>query len=130
MKLIDWIACTAGLGAGLVAAWLSVVVSARLGDGGFWRQLAVVSRLLLSAEEESHLFQEYLRFWRVAVGFIAKKLAVTLVGLAPIVLALVCVTWLAGSIGKMGPRTDWELGFVVAVCVAAVPGMLLVKYRL
>lgn len=130
MKLIDWIACTAGLGAGLIAAWLSVVVSTRLGDGGFWRQLAVVSRLLLSADDENQFFREYVRLWRVAIGFVSKKLAVTLIGLVPILLALFGVTWVAGSLGKMGPKADWEMGFVVAVCAAAVPGMLIVKSRL
>ena len=129
MGFVEVIACAAGLGAGLVAARLWAFASARLGDGGFWRQLAVVSRLLLSADEEKPFFQEYLRLWPVLIAFVGRQLVVALAAAMPVVLAFACMTLLAGGPGDSHAASDWEFGFVAAVCVAAVLGMVVVKCK-
>ena len=129
MKVLELVACIVGLGAGLVAAWLSVVISERLGDSGFWRQLAKVSRLLVSSDEENHLFREYLRLWPVLIVFAAKKLAVTAIAILPIALAFAALALLAGPIEDSAAAPNWEFGFIAAVCVAAVLGVLVVKLK-
>ncbi len=129
MEVIDGIACAVGLGAGLVAAGLWGFASTRLGDGGFWRQLAVVSRLLLSADEEKPFFQEYLRLWPALIRFVARQLVVALAAAAPVALAFACMTLLAGRVGDSLAASDWDFGFAAAVCAAAVVGMLVVKCK-
>jgi hypothetical protein len=129
MNLLKLIACAAGLGAGLVAARLSVLTSARLGDAGFWQQLAAVSRLLLSADDDKQFLREYLRLWPVLVKFVARQLAVALTATTPIALAFAGVALLANGIGGTHTTADWEWEFVAAVCIAAILGLLVAKYK-
>jgi hypothetical protein len=129
MKVFELVTCIVGLGAGLVAAWLSIITSERFGDSGFWRQLAKVSRLLVSSDEEHYLFREYLRLWPVLIVLVAKKFAVTAIAILPIALAFAALALLAGPIEDSAAAADWEFGFIAAVCVAAVLGVLVVKLK-
>lgn len=129
MELVQWIACAAGAGAGLFGAWLSAVASARFGDGGFWRQLATVSRLLLSADDENELIREYLCLWPALAALVVRQLAVAVIGLLPIVLALAGLTLLNRSGEPPQAAAGWQFQFVVAVCTGVAAGMLVMKLR-
>ncbi len=114
--------------AGVAGACISLAVSAQLGDGGFWHQLAHVVRLLVEPDEEGRLLAEYLRLWPVLAVFAAKKLAVTVLAVLPIALAYAALALLASHFDSWD-SVRWELEFVISVCLSAVLGLLVLKIQ-
>ncbi len=126
MNPVDVLACGVGFVSGLIAAWLSTATSSRLGDRGFWLQLASVSRLLLSDEEGKSFLREYVRLWPLLAKFVLKKLVVTLTVILPIALALGALTLMP----EHGPDAErWEIPFLVAASLSTLLGLAVLRRR-
>lgn len=129
MKYIELLACAAGLVSGFSGGWLSIVLTRRLGDNGFWRRLLVVAGLLLSSDEGNDFFREYLQLLPVLFSYTVKKLATLTLAGSPVVLAFVCLTSLPAWIWDTHARyaRDWELDFSVVVSLTWAVCMLVIK---
>ena len=121
MMLSEVLAGGAGFGSGLIAAWLADRCSRRLGDNGFWQQLAAVSRLLLSSESEAQIVREQLRLWQMLFVFVVKRLLAVVLALVPVLLTYGCLA------NFVRGESNWELVFLITVCVSSISGMLVLK---
>ena len=84
MQLLEIGASGLGLAAGALAAVFWTVLSARLGDDGFWPQLHEVLKLLLADDQEDQFFKQYLRLLPLFLRHILTKLLITLVAFSPV----------------------------------------------
>ena len=127
MDIFDVLACGVGFVSGLIAAWLSMAASSRLGDGGFWCQLASVSRLLLSDEEGKSFLQEYARLWPLLITFVLKKLVVTLTVILPIALAFGVLTLMPDRGSNAESDAPWEIPFLVTASLSTLLGLAVLR---
>jgi len=103
MLSVELLAGGLGLIVGGLASGLWSWLSKRLGDDGFWPRLNQVMQLLLSSEPDNQFFREYLKLLPFFVKHVAKKLAVALVALSPVVLAWLMLSPLANSVWYRHP---------------------------